>query len=172
MGERVAYQRGSLLLLRLYSIKDDEQNLFIQPSSLPLFRQPWLLVREDIELERPKIEDIVEITLYGTRISDVKTITDIMNLYYKIGDVEIGRLPLPAIVHSLRVHSSRYPGMYYRIILYEPQFFSEFRTFQGEFWIRINHGEYVEVPRELALLFHNAVLDAVFDNVSSVSRIA
>jgi hypothetical protein len=126
----------------LYSVKDDEQNFFFQPVKFFASMDYNLLVREDIELTTPQIDDILRIEFNGRTINNSSTIADFMNFYYEIGEHEAGTMPLPARVFEMQIYSKSFPGIYYSVRLYQAQNSSDY-------WLDRNNSERIKIPSGL-----------------------
>ena len=126
----------------LYSIKDDEQNLFYQPVKFYASMDYHLLAQEDVDLSPPEIDNISQIKFAEKIINDSDIITDVMNLYNKTVEYETGTPILPALCHKIKVYSKLYSGVYYCIEIWQTENSSDY-------WIVLENREYIKVPSEL-----------------------
>jgi hypothetical protein len=138
----------------LYSVRDDENNYFLQPLKFISSMNYNLLVREDIDLTVPEVNNISEIKVKNRigGLTDSNIIADIVNLY---SNTSASTPQFPVRVHNIRVYSKLYPGIYYSIELLQPD--------DGTFWLRSydseqRKDEYALIPGELvhALRLHES----------------
>lgn len=109
-----------------------------------------LLVRDDVNISQPELNYISNIEFNNEVITNIDDIEDIMNLFYRVENIELATAVFPAINHRLRVHDERFPSIYYTIHVYQPALDYERSIYGSEYFLVCYDSTQVKIPNELA----------------------